>query len=119
MGGVENERKQEYQHQPLGVPSMRPDSVDLVLSQPLHLDEHVATPPIPQPPLSQEQEALIDLILAKRNVFYTGAAGTGKSHVLRTAVERLRDLKRQVEVVAPTGRAALAVNGTTTWSFAG
>lgn len=116
---VKNEWKQEHRHQPLSVPRTRFNSGDLVLSQPQRLDDHVAGSSDPERLLGPEQEALIDLILTGRNVFYTGAAGTGKSLVLRTAVERLRRLGRQVEVVAPTGRAALAVNGMTTWSFAG
>lgn len=69
--------------------------------------------------LGPEQQELVNLILTGRNVFYTGAAGTGKSLVLRTAVEKLRARMLHVEVVAPTGKAALAVNGMTTWSFAG
>ncbi|KAK5997694.1 ATP-dependent DNA helicase PIF1-like protein [Cladobotryum mycophilum] len=74
---------------------------------------------VEQESLSAEQEELIELILTGRNVFYTGAAGTGKSTVLRAAVNRLRRRGQRVEVVAPTGRAALAVNGITTWSYAG
>ncbi|RYP04106.1 hypothetical protein DL765_010305 [Monosporascus sp. GIB2] len=115
----ENKREEECQHQASGVLSTRYNPFPLALSQPRHLGDHAARPSIDQLPLSPEQQALIDLILTGRNVFYTGAAGTGKSTVLRAAVERLRHLGRRVEVVAPTGRAALAVNGITTWSYAG
>ncbi|RYP82365.1 hypothetical protein DL769_001690 [Monosporascus sp. CRB-8-3] len=111
--------EEERQHQPSGTLSTTSDSGYLVLSQPRHLSDHIAGQSIDQLPLSPEQQALVDLILAGRNVFYTGAAGTGKSTVLRAAVECLRHLGRRVEVVAPTGRAALAVNGMTTWSYAG
>lgn len=113
------ERKDEYQPHPPDVPSTRFDTGNLVLSQPQRLDDQVAGSPAPEVLLSPEQTTLIEFIMTGRNVFYTGAAGTGKSQVLRAAVERLRQLGRRVEVVAPTGRAALAVNGMTTWSYAG
>lgn len=72
------------------------------------------------PPLSEEQSALVDLIVTQRkNVFYTGSAGVGKSRVLNAFRRRLLDLGRKVNVIAPTGRAALDVNGQTTWTYAG
>ncbi|RYP07581.1 hypothetical protein DL764_002408 [Monosporascus ibericus] len=114
-----SEKEEEPQQQPQDVLSGRSNSGHLILTQPRHLGDHAPEPSTNQLPLSPEQHALIDLILTGRNVFYTGAAGTGKSTVLRAAVERLRHLGRRVQVVAPTGRAALAVNGTTTWSYAG
>ncbi|KAJ2894691.1 hypothetical protein MKZ38_007309 [Zalerion maritima] len=76
-------------------------------------------PPPDEPPLSEEQEKLVNLILTGRNVFYTGAAGTGKSRVLREFVKKLRDKGKVVHVAAPTGKAALAVGGSTTWTYAG
>lgn len=99
---------------PPGVPSPSFSSGGLVFSEPQSFDDDVA-----EPPLSPEQQNLVDLILTGRNVFYTGAAGTGKSHVLRAAVKQLRRLGHRVHVVAPTGKAALAVDGITTWSYAG
>ena len=73
-----------------------------------------------EPPLSDEQEKLVKLIVGERkNVFYTGSAGVGKSRVLKAFRARLLDLGYKVNVVAPTGRAALEVNGSTTWSYAG
>lgn len=73
------------------------------------------------PELNEEQRALVDLVTGPRreNVFFTGSAGTGKSTVLRAIVSRLKELGRNVEVVAPTGKAAFNVNGTTTWSYMG
>ena len=53
------------------------------------------------------------------NVFYTGSAGCGKSTVLKAFVKRLRDQGKKVDIVAPTGKAALNVNGITTWIYAG
>ncbi|KAK3897026.1 hypothetical protein C8A05DRAFT_39425 [Staphylotrichum tortipilum] len=37
-------------------------------------------------------------------------------HAIR---RRLRDDRNTVRVMAPTGKASLAINGTTTWTFAG
>lgn len=79
-------------------------------SEPLHLDG---------PPLSPEQAKVVELAASGRNIFYTGSAGCGKSTVLRALVQRLTHMGKRVKVVAPTGRAALAINGTTTWTFAG
>lgn len=77
--------------------------------------------PIPkEPPLSPEQARLVDIIVKERkNVFYTGSAGVGKSRVLKAFRQRLSALGYKVNVVAPTGRAALDINGSTTWSYAG
>lgn len=71
------------------------------------------------PQLSTEQKNLVDMILDGKNVFYTGSAGTGKSTVLRAAVRQLRKQGKMVKVLAPTGKAALQVNGMTTWSYMG
>ena len=111
--------KEKHQTWFSGVSSTPRNPSHRVLSQAQQLEDHTARLLVGQPPVTPEQQAVIDLILTGRNVFYTGAAGTGKSTVLRAAVQRLRHLGRQVEVVAPTGRAALAVNGITTWSYAG
>ncbi|KID86137.1 ATP-dependent DNA helicase PIF1 [Metarhizium guizhouense ARSEF 977] len=72
-----------------------------------------------EPELCQEQRELIDLIASGHNVFFTGSAGCGKSTVLKAAVMKLRELGKEVHVVAPTGRAALEVNGMTTWTYMG
>lgn len=78
-----------------------------------------AATPTDDPPLCAEQAALVDLILQGHNVFYTGSAGCGKSTVLRAFVKKLREMGKEVRIVAPTGRAALNVGGNTTWTFAG
>lgn len=56
------------------------------------------------------------LAKAKRNVFLTGQAGTGKSTVLR---EWMAGEGRDADVVAPTGIAALNVGGMTVHRWAG
>jgi ATP-dependent DNA helicase PIF1 len=78
-----------------------------------------ATPTYNEPPLCEEQSKLVDTIMAGHNVFYTGSAGCGKSTVLRAFVKRLKDEGKRVDIVAPTGRAALDVSGSTTWTYAG
>ncbi|XP_044720076.1 PIF1-like helicase domain-containing protein [Hirsutella rhossiliensis] len=60
-----------------------------------------------EPKLCKEQQNLVDLIASGRNVFYTGSAGCGKSTVLKAALKRLRAMGMVVDVLAPTGRAAL------------
>lgn len=67
--------------------------------------------------LSNEQRAAYEIIEKSRdNIFVTGRAGTGKSVLLRY----LRDnTKKRVAVVAPTGVAALNVDGQTIHSFFG
>lgn len=74
---------------------------------------------VPEPTLCKEQQDLLDLIMSGRNVFFTGSAGCGKSTVLKAAVRKLRDAGKVVHITAPTGRAALGVNGVTTWSYMG
>lgn len=76
-------------------------------------------PPPDEPDLCPEQAELVSLIEQGHNVFYTGSAGCGKSTVLKAFVKRLRESGKQVRIIAPTGRAALNVGGSTTWTFAG
>lgn len=71
------------------------------------------------PTLSPEQEKVIEMIKKGKNVFFTGSAGCGKSTVLRAAVEALQNMGKIVHVIAPTGRAAVEVAGTSTWSYMG
>lgn len=75
--------------------------------------------PITEPPLCKEQADLVDLILSGKNVFYTGSAGCGKSTVLKSFVKKFRERGKQVDIIAPTGRAALDIGGSTTWTYAG
>jgi hypothetical protein len=72
-----------------------------------------------EPDLCPEQRDLVYLIVNGANVFYTGSAGCGKSTVLKAAVRQLRAEGKRVQIVAPTGRAALDIGGQTLHSFAG
>jgi len=67
---------------------------------------------------SEDQlQAIHALVTARDSLFLTGAAGTGKSHVLRAALAALRRLMgargfgQQVMVAAMTGVAALLLPG--------
>ncbi|GAM21820.1 hypothetical protein SAMD00019534_049950 [Acytostelium subglobosum LB1] len=71
--------------------------------------------------LTPEQERVVNLIVdGKKNVFFTGSAGTGKSFVLKHIVARLREKhEKAVYVTAATGIAAVNIGGVTLHSFAG
>lgn len=74
--------------------------------------------------LSQEQRHVLDLVVERgQSVFFTGAAGTGKSVLMRAIIEKLktkyaRDPER-VAVTASTGLAACNIGGITLHSFSG
>ncbi|XDG02568.1 hypothetical protein ABKA04_002183 [Annulohypoxylon sp. FPYF3050] len=94
--------------------SIDPDVIQQTQNQPLAVPtKHV------EPELCPEQSRLVDLIVSGKNVFYTGSAGCGKSTVLKAFTARLQRMGKRVRILAPTGRAALQVNGTTTWTYAG
>jgi ATP-dependent DNA helicase PIF1 len=71
--------------------------------------------------LSPEQERVVNMAMRKNNIFLTGAAGCGKTVTLKEILARLKKKTRggNVQVVAPTGIAALPLEGKTTYSFAG
>lgn len=73
---------------------------------------------IKQANLCAEQADVLRLTAQGHNIFYTGAAGTGKSTVLVAIKDYLRAHRRRVEVISPTGITALNVGGTTIHSFA-
>lgn len=88
-------------------------------SRPSNTSKPKLDPPPDEPDLCPEQAELVSLIEQGHNVFYTGSAGCGKSTVLKAFVKRLRQDGKQVRIIAPTGRAALNVGGSTTWTYAG
>ena len=63
------------------------------------------------------QEKAIDLAVKGRNIFLTGKAGTGKSFVVSRIVNRLKSENMTIHATAPSGIAAMNVNGCTinTW----
>lgn len=91
-------------------------------------DSKNSKPQFPPPPasqffLSEEQKRVLNFIVhEKRNIFFTGAAGTGKSVLLRNIIKKLRQSHRvpgAVAVTASTGLAACNVGGSTLHSFCG
>jgi ATP-dependent exoDNAse (exonuclease V) alpha subunit len=67
---------------------------------------------------SKEKEKVVaHLGSSKKHTFITGKAGTGKSYLLSQIVQSMEDV--DLAVVAPTGVAALNVNGETIHSFFG
>ncbi|VVT49737.1 uncharacterized protein SAPINGB_P002418 [Magnusiomyces paraingens] len=69
--------------------------------------------------LSKEQQLVIDIALQGYSLFYTGAAGTGKSLLLRSLIARLESMNKSVAVTSSTGMAAVNIGGITLHSFAG
>jgi ATP-dependent DNA helicase PIF1 len=82
-----------------------------------------AEPQIMERDLNAEQTHVANLVLNhSSNVLLTGAAGTGKSFILKYIISALRvQCSREAEVVvtAPTGIAASHISGCTLHSFAG
>lgn len=70
--------------------------------------------------LSFEQAAIVeDVCVKKQNAFITGSAGVGKSHVLRSIITNFKKSRVRYAVIAPTGIAAVNVEGMTLSRFAG
>ena len=73
--------------------------------------------------MNEHQKQVVDSVLKeKRNVFFHGAAGTGKSFVLHTLIALLKEQHKDSEcvtVTAPSGIAAVAVGGCTIHKFIG
>lgn len=68
--------------------------------------------------LSEKQKEAYDLVLKGRNVFITGEAGSGKSHLIsliRSNVSRFK----QIVVTSTTGISAVSINGVTLFSYLG
>jgi len=63
-----------------------------------------------------KQEKALKILNSKKNVFLTGCAGTGKTHVLNSFI---LETKRNIGITASTGIAATHINGTTIHSWAG
>eukprot|EP01102_Stenamoeba_stenopodia_P001717 TRINITY_DN11569_c0_g2_i1.p1 TRINITY_DN11569_c0_g2~~TRINITY_DN11569_c0_g2_i1.p1 ORF type:complete len:612 (+),score=115.89 TRINITY_DN11569_c0_g2_i1:92-1837(+) len=71
--------------------------------------------------LSEEQRAVLELAMTGCSFFFTGAAGTGKSFLLKQMIKELIAMhgSSSVFVTASTGIAACNIGGTTLHSFAG
>lgn len=72
--------------------------------------------------LTDEQKDVMQMIVDRgENVFFTGAAGTGKSHLLRQIVASLRRgrYESEVAITATTGLAAYNIGGQTLHRWSG
>ena len=63
--------------------------------------------------LSKSQKQALTKLKSGKNIFLTGAPGTGKSFIIRQFIEESESEGKQVLVCAPTGIAALNLNGVT------
>ncbi len=66
-----------------------------------------------------KQETALDILKQGENVFLTGEAGSGKTHVLNRYIHWLRTHHIEPAVTASTGIAATHINGTTIHSWSG
>lgn len=69
--------------------------------------------------LSQSQNSVLERVLNGENVFMTGGAGTGKSHVIRVVVDEFTKRGKRVVLTASTGIAAVNIGGITMHSALG
>lgn len=65
------------------------------------------------------QKEALDILKTGRNVFLTGAAGSGKTFVLREYIKYLNSLNASIGITASTGIAATHMGGTTIHSWSG
>lgn len=65
------------------------------------------------------QKEALDILKLGRNVFLTGAAGSGKTHTLRAYINWLHENEIEVAVTASTGIAATHIGGVTIHSWSG
>ncbi|EDL26102.1 expressed sequence AI449441, isoform CRA_c [Mus musculus] len=73
--------------------------------------------PSTKPKLSEEQAAVLRMVLKGQSIFFTGSAGTGKSYLLKHILGSLPPTG--TVATASTGVAACHIGGTTLHAFAG
>lgn len=66
-----------------------------------------------------QQSTALALLKAGKNVFLTGSAGTGKTHVLQSYIHYLHRRRVSVAVTASTGIAATHIKGSTVHAWSG
>jgi ATP-dependent DNA helicase PIF1 len=95
-------------------------SLSLSLSHKLKETKNMASAKRVHTTFSDAQVKAIDLAQTGTSFFLTGAAGTGKSHVLHEIVEVLEDAcRKRVAITASTGTSAEHIGGVTLHSFTG
>ncbi|MDR1196916.1 MAG: AAA family ATPase, partial [Candidatus Nomurabacteria bacterium] len=66
-----------------------------------------------------DQELALEIMMDGHNVFLTGAAGAGKTHILNEFIRLSKGAKKKVAVTATTGIAATHLGGNTIHSWSG
>lgn len=69
--------------------------------------------------LSDEQLEAFEYMQTGRNLFITGSAGCGKSHIIKTIIKSLTLNKKIFGVTSSTGCSAITIDGSTLHSFLG
>lgn len=69
--------------------------------------------------VAMKQAQALNILKSGRNVYLTGAAGSGKTHVLNEYINYLKDRGISVGVTASTGIAATHIGGITIHSWSG
>lgn len=67
--------------------------------------------------LTAKQNFFLDKVASGENLFLTGKAGTGKSTIVKEALDRLKSAGKKVVAIAPTGVAANNIEGQTIHSM--
>lgn len=67
--------------------------------------------------LTVKQEQFLQMVVEGQNVYLTGKAGTGKSFIVRRAIDQLKAMGKKVVAIAPTGIAANNIDGQTIHSM--
>ncbi|XP_041359901.1 ATP-dependent DNA helicase PIF1-like [Gigantopelta aegis] len=67
--------------------------------------------------LNKEQTAVLEAVLQRKNIFFTGSAGTGKTFLMKRIIGALPP--QHTFATASTGVAACQIGGTTVHAFAG
>lgn len=69
--------------------------------------------------MNQDQQDVLNAVKIQKNIFLTGAAGTGKSYTIQEIVSWCRDAGKLIGITASTGTAAITIGGRTLHSFLG
>ena len=110
--------KSEIQNRLAPPPTCSPSPILLpTASAPIDTTAHISSAEL----TSEQVHAALEALEGK-NCFFTGAAGTGKSFLLKYVIQQFKKMYRdenQVAVTAPTGVAATNIAGRTLHSWAG
>lgn len=63
--------------------------------------------------VTEKQQHFFDAAMAGKNIYLSGKAGTGKSHITKQVITALQNKGKKVIAVAPTGVAANNIGGAT------